>query len=69
MGAWKNFTETQQSGQAPRFGPKVKNERSNAKDGAQERLRYGTIQKEVSQILQRVSADTAGKILLPFYPT
>jgi len=40
MGAWRNSTETQQSGQAPRCGPEVKN-RSNAKDGAPERLRCG----------------------------
>jgi len=39
-----------------------------AKDGAPERLRCRTIQKEVSQILQRVSAGSARRILLPFYP-
>jgi len=32
----------------PRFGPEVKNGRNTAKDGAPERLRCGTIQKEVS---------------------
>jgi len=30
----------------PRSGPKVKNERSSAKDGMPERLRCGTIQEE-----------------------
>jgi len=55
MGAWRNSTETQQSGHAPRSRPEVKNG-SSAKDGAPERLRCGTIQEEVSEILQRVSA-------------
>jgi len=48
MGSWRNSTETQQSGHAPRSGPEVENGRSSAKDGAAERLRCGTIQKEVS---------------------
>jgi len=51
--------ETQQSGQAPRSGPEVKNGRSSAKDGALERLGCGTVKEEVSQILQRVSAGAA----------
>jgi len=48
MGAWRNSTETQQSGHAPRSGQEVKNGRSCAKDGAPERLRCGKFQKEVS---------------------
>jgi len=54
MGAWSNSTETQQSGHAPRSGPKVKNV-SSAKDGAPERLGCGTV-KEVSQILHQCFA-------------
>jgi len=54
MGAWRNSTETQQLNHAPRSLPKVKTRRSSAKDGVPERLRCGTIQEEVSQILQRV---------------
>jgi len=46
MRMWRNSTETQQSGDFPRFGPEVKNG-SSAKDGALERLKCGTIQKEV----------------------
>jgi len=46
--AWMNSTETQQSGHAPRSGAEVKNERNSAKSGVPERLRCGTIQKEVS---------------------
>jgi len=57
--------ETQQSGHAPRSRPEVKNGRSGAEDGAPERLRCGTVKKEVSHILQRVSAGAA--ILLLFY--
>jgi len=68
MEAWMNSTETQQSGHTPRSGPEVKNGSSSAKDDTPERFRYGTIQKEVSQILQRVSAGAARSILLPFYP-
>jgi len=64
MGAWKNSTETQHLGHAPRSGPEVKNGRSSAKDGTPERLRCGTIQEEVSYILQRVSAGAARRILL-----
>jgi len=67
MGAWRNSTETQQSGHAPRSGPEVKNGRSSAKDGAPKRLGCGTIQ-EVSQFLQSVSAGAARRILLSFYP-
>jgi len=66
MGAWRNSTETQQSDHAPRSGPEVKNGRSCAKDGAPERIGCGTIQEE-SQILQKVSAGAAWRIL-PFYP-
>jgi len=58
--------KTQQSGHAPKSGPGVKNGRSSAKDSASERLRCGTIQEEVSQILQRVSAGAARRILRPF---
>jgi len=47
-------------------GPEVKNG-SSAKHGALERLRYRTIQKEASWILQRVSAGVARRILLPIY--
>jgi len=46
MGAWRNSTETQQSGYASKSGPEVKNGRSGAEDGAPERLRRGTIQEE-----------------------
>jgi len=59
MRAWRNSTETQQSGHGPRSGPKVKNGRSSAKDGAPERLRCGTVKEEASHILQRMSARTA----------
>jgi len=59
MGAWRNSTEIQQSGHAPRSGPEVKNGRSSAKDGESERLGCGTFQEEVSRILQSVSADAA----------
>jgi len=67
MGAWRNYTETQQSGHASRSGPDAKNGRSSAKDGVPERLGYGTVKEEVSHILQRVSAGTAQRILFPFY--
>jgi len=59
MGAWRNSTEAQQSGHAPMSGPEVKNGRSSAKYGAPKRLGCGTIQEEVSQILQRMSAGAA----------
>jgi len=59
MGVWRNSTETQQSGHAPRSGLEVKIGRSSAKDGAPERLRCGTVKEEVSQVLQRESASAA----------
>jgi len=59
MGAWRNSTETQQSGHATRFRPEVKNGRSGAEDGMPERIRCETVKEEVSQILQRVSAGAA----------
>jgi len=37
-----NSAETQQSSHILRSGPEVKNGRSSVKDGALERLRYGT---------------------------
>jgi len=42
VGAWRNSTETQQSGHPPRSGSEVKNGRSGAEDGAPERLGCGT---------------------------
>jgi len=48
MGVRSNLAETQQSGNAPRFGPQIKNGRSSAEDGMMERLRCGIIQTEVS---------------------
>jgi len=57
----------------PTVGPRPKvwirgqNGRSSANDGAPERLRFRTIQEEVSQILQRVSACAARRILPPLY--
>jgi len=59
MGAWRNSTETQRSVHAPRSGPEVKNGRSSAEDGTQERLGCESVKEEVSQILQRVSASAA----------
>jgi len=60
MEAWRNSTDTQQSGHAPRSAPEVKNGKSSgAEDSAPERLGWGTVKEEVSQILQRVSADSA----------
>jgi len=69
MGAWRYSTETQQSGHAPNSGSEVKNGRSRAKDGALEWLGCRTVKEEVNNILQRVSAGAARKILLQFYPT
>jgi len=40
VGARRNSSKAQQSGHAPRFGPEVKNRRSNAKDDAPERICY-----------------------------
>jgi len=45
-GQGRNSTKTQQSGHTPTSGPEGKIEEANAKDGAPERLRCGTIQKE-----------------------
>jgi len=45
--AWRNSTETQQSGHAPRSGPEVKNRRIGAEDGAPERFGCGTVKEEV----------------------
>jgi len=59
MGAWRNPTETQQLGHAPRSGPEVINGRSSVEDGLPERLGCGTVKEEVGQILQRVSTGTA----------
>jgi len=59
MGAWRNSSENQQSGHAPRSRLEVKNRRSGAKDGAPERLGCGTVKEEVSQIVKRVSAGAA----------
>jgi len=49
--------ETQQSGHFPRSEPEIKDVRSSAKDGATERPRYGTGQKEeVVQLMSEVAA-------------
>jgi len=61
MGTWRNSTETQQSGHAPRSGPEINNGRSSAKDGAPERLGCLTVKEEVELHpgVQRVSAIAA----------
>jgi len=46
----------------------VKNRRSSTKDGAQERLKCGTIQKEVNYNLPMMSAGVERRIFLLFYP-
>jgi len=51
MGAWRNSSETQQSGHAPRSGPKVKNVRSGAEDG-------GTLSKEESAKIDELTPST-----------
>jgi len=56
MEAWRNSTETQQSGHSP---SEDKNGTSGAEDGVPKRLGCETIKEEVSQILQRVSAGAA----------
>jgi len=44
-----NYAETQQYGRMPQgLDHKIKDGGSSAKDSVPERLRYGTIQKEVS---------------------
>jgi len=48
MVAWRNSTENQQSGHAPRSGPEVKNGRSVAEDGALERLGCRTVKEDDS---------------------
>jgi len=48
MGAPRNSTEKQQFGHAPRSGPEIINGSSSAKDGAPERVRYGTDKEEMS---------------------
>jgi len=45
--ARRNSAKTQQWGHIPRSEPEIKDGRSSAKDGAQERLRCGIIQKEM----------------------
>jgi len=57
--AWRNSTETQQSGHAPKSGPEAKHGRNGAEDCAPERPGSGTVKEEVGQILQRGSAGAA----------
>jgi len=52
-------------GPRPKVCTRGQNGRSSAKDGVPERLKCGTIQEEVSQILQRVFVGAARRIL-PF---
>jgi len=59
---------SQQPGHDPKFGSEIKDWRSSAKDGAQERLKFGTIQMKMSSILHLIIADAARRILLTFYP-
>jgi len=66
MGALRNSAENQQLGHTLRSEPEVANGRSSAKDGALELLSCGIIQKEVSSLLQMMSAG-ATRTILPFY--
>jgi len=68
MEAWRNSTETQQSGHAPRSGPVVKNGRICAKDGAGEaqmRDNPGGGELNSAEVVHR---RLQKKICLPFYP-
>jgi len=68
MGAWRNSTETQQLGHAPRSGPEVKNG-SSAKDGAPERLGMQDSQGGgESDPVEGVCRSCIKNIILPFYP-
>jgi len=66
-GARKKFTETQQLGHAQGL-----NQRSKMKEivpkWRPKRLRCGTVENEVSQILQLIKAGTARRIIFSFYP-
>jgi len=53
MGAWRNSTETQQSGHAPRSGPEVKSGRSGAEDGASDADSQGGGESDPAEGIRR----------------
>ena len=63
MGAWRKTMEPQKPGNSPRPGPEIKKRQRVAKERAAQRVRSWTVQNEMSGVLGRVSAVTAGKIL------
>jgi len=66
MAARKISAETQHSGHAPKSEPEIKkNGRRSVKNGAPDRFRCGTIQKE--GVRSAVDVRAARRILLLFY--
>jgi len=55
-GVWRNSTEIQQSGHAPRSGPEVKNGRNSAEDDAPERLGCGTVKEALFTVAKKDEA-------------
>ena len=55
--------EPQKPGNSPRSGPEVVERQKVAKEGAVQRIRSWTVQNEMREILGRVCAGTAGRIL------
>ena len=62
-GAWRKTMEPQKPGNSPGSGPEVVERQRIAKEWVAQRVRSWTVQNEIRGVLERVSADAAGKIL------
>ena len=63
MGAWWKTMEPQKPGNSPRSGPEVVKRQRVANERAVQRVRSRTVQNEMRDVLGRVSAGAAGRIL------
>ena len=63
MGAWWKSIKLQKPGNSPWHGPEVVKRQRVAKERAAQIVRSWTLQKEMRDVLERVSAGVAGRIL------
>ena len=63
MEAWRKIMEPQKPGSSPEPEPEVEQRQKIAKEQATQRVRSWRVQNEMRDVLRRVSASAAGRIL------
>ena len=63
VGAWQETIEPQKPSNSPGSGPEIVERQRVAKERAAQRVRSLTVQNEMREVLGRMSAGAAGRIL------